>query len=116
MQYFNINCKNYIVDEKTSEEIYEEYKKMCPQIEDGDYYFGLTLYPRQTIYINKDLTLPQKKKALRHELCHCYLWERGFTCFDSYNEEQVCEIVAACSDMIETLVKSYFENGGKTNE
>lgn len=111
MQYLNINCKDYMVYEKTSDEIYEEYKKVFPKIEDDDYYFGLTIYARQTIYINKDLTLPQKKKALRHELCHCYLWERGFTYFGSYTEEQVCEVVSACSEMIETLVKSYFEKG-----
>lgn len=100
---------NYRVEEKSTQEIYEEYKRLSPNIDDDSYYFGLTLYAKQTIYINKDLPRPQKEKALRHEFCHCFLWENGFGSFESFSEEQVCDIVAACCRTIEFWVNEYFE-------
>ena len=102
---------NYKVEEKSTQEIYEEYKKLCPNIDDDSYYFGLTLYAKQTIYINKDLPLRQKERALRHELCHCYLWENGFGSFESFTEEQVCDIVASCSETVEFWANDYFGEG-----
>lgn len=74
--------------------------------------FGTTLIHYQKIYLDKDLAPLLKRKVLRHELSHaflyCYLLDRK----EEYSEEEVAEFVALYSPQILDICNKYFEKKG----
>lgn len=71
---FVMNGRTWKIVELSQDKIREEYKKYKydGEPEQGKY-FGLTYFDSQTIYVDADLHIQQKKQTLRHELMHCYL-------------------------------------------
>ena len=64
-------------------------------LSDGMFY-GRTYYFDKIIYINKDCSLDQKAKTLRHELTHAYLQETQIFYQEEkkeFTEEMLCEFV-----------------------
>lgn len=96
---FLINSDRWNIYTGNSNEIYKLYKKVTKE---KDVYFveGFTFYPQQKIYINNEMPRDRKRKTLRHELTHCFLYEYGLRQFDSYDEEVICDIVANILDFI----------------
>jgi len=102
---FKMNGDKWEIKEISNEEMGE--------IESSDlkttFTHGTTRYVNNTIYLNK--MSPNKEKTLYHELVHCYLYEYGFNSFDKeYNVEDVCEIAANSSGIINKIMQEYFRN------
>lgn len=75
---------------------------------DENFTHGLIIYKDYCLYLNEDA--PDKKKSLRHELCHCFMYEYGHNQWSKkFDYEDVCEIVACSYDIIEAIIKKYFE-------
>lgn len=77
---------------------------------EGEILNGLTEYTTHTIYINKDIR--DIKKTLIHELTHCFMYTFGHNQFDEnkkYSNEDVCEICACSYQIIDDIIKLYFE-------
>lgn len=68
---------------------------------------GLTEYSQNIIYINE--STPAIKRALYHELLHCWLYEHGHNQFEGkrFNNEDLCEISACSHDIIDELAKDF---------
>ena len=73
-------------------------------------YFGLCLFDKQVIYLDKYLHQEAKKQTLRHELMHCYI--NVFINHEemTYNEEMVCNISSNSHDIIHEIVEDYFND------
>lgn len=103
---FIINGRNWHIRELEQDKILKLYQE---EYENGTYCFGMTKYPQQTIYINKDMCVEVKKQTLYHELMHCYL----FSYFHEANEfglEALCDISANSHDIIHDIATEYFKN------
>ncbi len=72
--------------------------------EEVSYVFGLTIYSNHEIWLNEEMCKDQMIKTLRHELTHAYIWTFGLHHLPAYEEEMVCDIVAASSFIINTVV------------
>ena len=90
--------KQYLVDRYNS-----EHEQKCY------YAFGLTDYAQHIIYLNEEMCKEQKKKTLKHELMHCYLWEYGVCDFNEFSEEDLCNFSASSHDIIHKIVEEYFK-------
>lgn len=102
---FVINGNTWRIIELPEKELTERYNS-----EHDDkviYTFGVTKYPIQEIWINQDMCEAQKIKTLKHELTHCYIWERGLYYIENYTDEMVCELVASINGFINEVVEKF---------
>ena len=102
---FILNYDEWQIKEIDSDELLDLYNKEYDS--DSTFCFGVTLYAKHKILINKDMCDEQKIKTLKHELTHAYIWEHGLYNVPSFTEEMVCDLVAACSDTIYELAKDW---------
>ena len=69
------------------------------------------------IVLDKDLSVTQKRKTLRHELVHCYIGSYiSFEDVNNWNEDQICDLVANSYDIIEKIINSYFGRCGEIDD
>ena len=109
---FVMNGRTWKIVELSQDKIREEYKKYKydGEPEQGKY-FGLTYFDSQTIYVDADLHIQQKKQTLRHELMHCYLGCYGWgSSHDHFSEEDLCNIFSSAYDIIQSVISQYFSN------
>ena len=108
---FLMNNRKWQIIELSQEEIREKIReyKYDGEPKDGKY-FGLTYMDSQTIYIDKDLHIEQKKQTILHELMHCYIGCYLFDSSNNYTEEDLCNISANSHDIIHKIIESYFNN------
>lgn len=107
---FKINGIEYTIKEMSNEEIKECGRKDFPNDDTtNSLFYGLTRHNVNEILLNKDCVLDRKVHTLKHELTHVFLENSGIA-FDNkeYNEEEVCNIVSASIDFINTVVNNYF--------
>ena len=107
---FKINNRTWKIVEMTQEEIKAEMKKHYDKPDEDGRYFGITYADMQTIYIDKDLCIEQKRNTLLHELMHCYL-ETYVTHINetTYSTEDLCDIAAYSHDIVEEISNKYFK-------
>lgn len=104
---FIINNDKWIIEEKSKDELKKIYEE---DIEEKAYFvFGVTNKAQHIIYINKDMCEEQKRKTLKHELTHCYIWEYGLYNVTDVNEETICDLVASSNDFINDITNKYFK-------
>lgn len=102
---FILNYDEWQIKEIDSDKLLDLYNKEYDS--DSTFCFGVTLYPKHKILINKDMCDEQKIKTLKHELTHAYIWEHGLYNAPSFTEEMVCDLVAACSDIVMEISSNY---------
>ena len=90
----------------------EEMKKWHCDEEDG-YYYGQTHFMTQEVWIDKTLSKEKKRKALIHELTHCYIREYLTSRDISPDEEVLCDISANSHDIIHKIVEDYLKSKGE---
>lgn len=103
-------CINMIYEiiEVSEEELKEKYIKEHPKEDKDDIYiFGNTSYTEHIIRISEELNEEEKIKTLKHELCHCWMWNTSNANHLEYNEEHICEIVACSNEFINEVVEKY---------
>jgi hypothetical protein len=111
---FILNYDEWEIKEIDSDELLDLYNKEYDS--DSTFCFGVTLYPKHKILINKNICEEQKIKTLKHELTHAYIWEHGLYNVPSFTEEMVCDLVAAINDTInEVLSRRELWNLQKNN-
>ena len=110
---FKCNGSEWKIIEKETKILVDKYN--AENEETTNFAFGVTIYPKHEIWINKDMCKSQKIKTLKHELTHCYIWNYGLYNVPHYTEEMVCDLVSSCSNFIYDIVNKYnkFERGGK---
>lgn len=96
--------KQYLIDRYNS-----EHEEKCY------YAFGLTDYPKQTIYINEELDEQLRIRTMIHELTHCYLWEYGIN-QANFSEEDVCNFVSATHRIIIDILTKYYAQKEKDKQ
>lgn len=102
---FILNYDEWEIKEIDSDELLDLYNKEYDS--DSTFCFGVTLYPKHKILINKDICDEQKVKTLKHELTHAYIWEHGLYNAPSFTEEMVCDLVAACNYIVMEISSNY---------
>ena len=104
---FVMNTNIWEIKELSQKEICKEKEvEYDPSV--GDY-FGVTFFKKQLIVLDKDLSITQKRKTLRHELFHCYIGSYiSFEDINNWNEDQICDLVANSYDIIEEIINNYF--------
>ncbi len=106
---FKMNDRTWEIKELSQEEI---RKHIIDYKYDGEpgvgKYYGQTYYDEQTIYIDKDLHIEQKRQTLMHELMHCYIGNYLYSTKE-YTEEDLCNISANSHDIIHKIVEDYFK-------
>ena len=104
---FVMNGNTWEIKELSQKEICEE-KEVEYDTSVGNY-FGVTFFKKQLIVLDKDLSVTQKRKTLRHELVHCYIGSYiSFEDINNWNEDQICDLVANSYDIIEEIINNYF--------
>ena len=86
---------------------YKVFETDC--INDEKDIMGYTIFTESVVYIKK-MSESQTLRTLKHELTHVWLYEYGHNQHDedkSFNNEDVCEIVACSNDWINEIVKKY---------
>ena len=105
----------WAIFEEPSYVVQDRYKALCTEQnipwDENSYILGFTDKTRREIYLNGQPCLEEKRKTLKHELTHCFLWVTGGN-YNEYSEEAVCDIVAACSEFIEDTIEFYFDIDG----
>lgn len=106
-------CLNmtYEIIEVPEEELKEIYIKEHPDEKKNNIYyiFGNTNYIEHIIRISKELNEEEKIRTLKHELCHCWMWNTANSNQSEYDEEHICEIVASSNDFINEVVNEYIK-------
>lgn len=96
--------REYLIDRYN-----HEHEEKCT------YAFGVTDYVNHIVYINKELSPQQFKKTLLHELTHAYIWSVGMCNYDDFSEENVCDIVSSCLEIIykiaDDFLSKFYEKG-----
>lgn len=111
---FTLNNDEWTIKEVDSQKLLNKYNKEFDA--DSAFCFGVTLYPRHEIWINKDMCYEQKIKTLKHETTHAYIWEHGLYNVPNFTEEMVCDLVAACNDAVHEIASTYvYELTSKRN-
>lgn len=100
---FRINGNKWIIEEISNGEMITKT---------GDiegFTHGLTEYAECKVYINEGT--PEKKRTLYHELMHVWMYEYGHNQFSgrAWNNEDICEMVAASHNFIHSIAEAYFE-------
>lgn len=101
---FTMNGNEYTIKETCQEEIKRHIKN-----DDNDFYYGLTVYQDDLIYLEKSLSYDKKRKTLIHELMHVCIAEFITTQTIDYDEEILCDICANAHELVNEIVNSYFE-------
>lgn len=101
---FKMNEIKYEIKEVESNVMFEVSEQERPKGADR---LGQHCPIEQTIYLNKKLSIEQKRRTLYHELMHCYIWSY-MTDLETLNEEDVCNISANAHDIIHKIVEDYF--------
>lgn len=109
METININDHLWNIIELDDKEIKEGYEKDI-QTNDIQCVFGYTDYIEHNIYINRDMSYFAKRKTLKHELMHCYIYCFGTIDRDNYTEEEVCDLCANSCEIINEIVNLYFKD------
>ena len=105
---FKINDCTYTISNVPGKELIEEYLDNHPGEDPRSVFvFGHTSYKEHTIKINEELHEEEKIKTLKHELCHCWMWNNANHGHEEYNEEHICEIVANSNSFINEIVEKY---------
>lgn len=106
---FKINNRNWEIKELSQEEMKQHITdyKWDGQPGEGRYY-GQTYFDEQTIYLDKDLHIEQKRQTLMHELGHCYIGVFITHQTEKYDEETVVNILSNSHDIIHEIVDRYF--------
>lgn len=102
---FILNYDEWEIKEIDSDELLDLYNKEYDS--DSTFCFGVTLYPKHKILINKDMCDEQKIKTLKHELTHAYIWEHGLYNAPSFTEEMVCDLVASSMSSIGEIINNW---------
>ena len=111
---FKMNNRNWIIEEKSQEEI-KQYQNERRSNEDENIrslnprYYGITYVDIQKIYIDRDLLPDRKKQVLIHELTHCYIAEYITHSENQYSEEDIADINANSFEIIKEIIDSYFK-------
>ncbi len=100
---FKINNNTWKIIEQPADVLLEKYNSESE--EPALYAFGVCIYSKHEIWINKDLCEEQKIKTLKHELTHCYIWSYGLYNVPHYTEEMVCDLVSSIHDFIEEILR-----------
>lgn len=102
---FEINHTTWTIIEQDTQTLVEKYNS---ENEDkANFAFGVCIYPKHEIWINKDMHIEQQIKTLKHELTHCYIWNYGLYNVPSFNEEMVCDLVSSIHEFIDEVVNEY---------
>ena len=106
---FKMNNREWEIKELNQEDIRQHIinYKYDGELGQGKYY-GLTYMDEQTIYIDCDLHIEQKKQTLMHELMHCYIGCYITHQAQQYTEEDLCNISANSHDIIHKIAEDYF--------
>ena len=96
---FIINDTEWII-KKVNEDVMNNEMK-------NDYTLGVTIYKTQEILLLENQA--NIIKTLKHELTHVWLYEYGHDQHDdnSYNNEDICEIVASSNNFINEVVEKF---------
>lgn len=111
---FKMNNRNWIIEEKSQEEI-KQYQNERRSNEDENIrslnprYYGITYVDIQKIYIDRDLLPDRKKQVLIHELTHCYIAEYITHSENQYSEEDIADINSNSFEIIKEIIDSYFK-------
>ena len=100
---FSVNGDSWEIVEKENAEMITKANDL------EGFTHGLTEYAENTVYINKDT--PNLKRTLYHELMHVWMYEYGHNQFSgrAWNNEDICEMVAASHNFIHSIAEAYFE-------
>ena len=109
-----VNGSEWNIYEKPQKEITDRYNKDLE--ENAICIFGLTIFTEHEIWINKDMIIDQKIKALKHELTHCYIESFGLGQAPHYTEEMVCDLVSSITDFINRNIEKYKREMMKNGE
>lgn len=105
---FEINKNTYEIKEINEDELKEIYiKEHFNEKKNEIYIFGRTDFVKHLILISNELNNQEKIKTLKHELCHCWMWNTANANHQEYDEEHICEIVANSNDFINEIVSQY---------
>lgn len=105
---FKINNDEWNIVLMDKENLKKKYNEEYE--EEATFVFGLTIYPENEIWINRDMCFEQQLRTLKHELTHCYIWSFGLKNTPNFTEEMVCDIVAAISPFIDDVVANFKAN------
>lgn len=101
-----INNVEWEIKELTNEEM-NEFISKYRKYEDYEYYCGYTSYIKHVILLNK--IAENNEHTLYHELVHAYLYSYGLYDFETYSEEDVCNIASRSSIIINQIMNEYFK-------
>lgn len=105
---FKCNNMDYTIIEVPEDELKEEYLKEHPNEKKEEIYlYGRTNYVKHTIKLCNELNGQEKIRTLKHELCHCWMWNTANSGHAEYDEEHICEIVASSNDFINEVINEY---------
>lgn len=104
---FQINGSEYTIKDTCQEEIKRHINN--DNNANNDFYYGLTVFQDNLIYLEKSLSYDKKRKTLIHELMHVYIAEFITTQTIDYDEEILCDICANAHELVNKIVNSYFE-------
>lgn len=102
---FQINNDTWEIIEQDTQVLIDKYNS--ENDDSTTFAFGVTIYPKHEIWINKDMCVEQQIKTLKHELTHCYIWNYGLFNVPNFNEEMVCDLVSSINDFINEVVNEY---------
>ena len=102
---FQINNNEWDIIEKESDVILKEYQEGLD--DRATFAFGLTIFPKHEIWINKNMVEEQKIRTLKHELTHCFIYNYGLYNVPNFNEEMACDLVASINDFINEVVEEF---------
>ena len=105
----NVNIGKMVI---TIEELETEaLQKKGNKLDDSSEYLGLFDCREQTIYLDSTLLPIQKRRTLRHELVHAFIFSYGFmNRAQGMDEEGICEFIAVYGSDIEDIVREYFNH------
>lgn len=75
----------------------------------NDYTLGVTIYRTQKVLLLENQA--NVIKTLKHELMHVWLYEYGYNQNEEnkYNNEDICEIVAASNEFLNEIIEKFKE-------
>lgn len=104
---FEMNGRKWTIKEVPQEEMWVEAKQ---EQDTGEYFFGKTIFHKQEIWLDKDISEEQKRKTLIHELVHCYTGSYfTFSSLNGQDEDLWCDIMSNSFDIITEIVNKYSE-------
>ncbi|MBQ8299496.1 MAG: ImmA/IrrE family metallo-endopeptidase [Clostridia bacterium] len=101
-----LNDMKWEIKETSGQELLEKYRAANPG-EDVGYVFGICLRITNEILIAQELSEPQKKRTLIHELMHAWLWTNRIG-IENFTEEDICNFTSASYYFINDIVTKYF--------